>query len=166
MLQDIRTLTFEVKPVLEYDFEDSITFWVCMTSRALERALNEEVAPHGITFQQCQVLGWLAIEGELTQSQLAERMRIEPPTLAGIFDRMERDGWIRRHPSPTDRRKKLIRPTPQVQPVWAKIVTCARRVRARATQGLDAEELRMVKRILETIRENLNADKLVGETVG
>src|SRR5689334_12242213 len=104
-----------------------------MLSRAFERSLNEELKPLGITLRQCQVLGSLALEKELTQAELAERMRIEPPTLVRILDRMERVGWIERHPAPDDRRKKLIRATPRVQPVWDRIMSCVRAVRARAT---------------------------------
>ena len=65
-------------------------------------------------------------------------MRIEPPTLVGILDRMERDGWIRRDGDKT-------RPPPQAdpghaaaKPVWTKIVAVAKRVRARATRGMTA----------------------------
>jgi MarR family transcriptional regulator for hemolysin len=144
--------------VLEYDFEESVTCWVCLTSRALERALNEELEPHGITFPQWQVLGWLAFEGELTQSQLAERMRIEAPTLAGILDRMERDEWISRETDPADRRKKVVRPADRVQPVWAKIVAAARRVRARATRGMSPEEVELLHGLLVRMRDNLNQD--------
>jgi MarR family transcriptional regulator for hemolysin len=142
--------------VLAYDFQESITYWVCMTARALERALNEELAPHGITMQQAGVLGWLALEGDLSPSQLAERLQVEPPTLVGILDRMERDGWVERLPAPDDRRKKLVRPTPRVQPVWAQIATCGRRVRARATRGLSPQELERVKSALALVQKNLS----------
>jgi MarR family transcriptional regulator for hemolysin len=151
--------------VLQYDFEESITYWVWTTAHAFERALNEELAPHGITFRQAQVLGWLALEGEVSQARLAECMRIEAPTLAGILDRMERDGWILRVPSATDRRKKLVRPAPRVEPVWRKIATCGRRVRARATQGLDPAEVRRLMHLLAQIQSNLEAAKQIKEVV-
>ena len=48
---------------LQFDFEDSIGYWVCMTARALEQALNDELIPHGITYRQWQVLCWLALKG-------------------------------------------------------------------------------------------------------
>ncbi len=149
--------------MLEHDFEESIAYGAHMVSRAFERALNRELAPHGITYRQWQVLGWLALEKGLTQSQLAERLRVEPPTLVRILDCMERDGWIERHASPTDRRKKLVRPTERVRPVWEKIRTCALRVRARATQGISAEDLQTARRVLAEVRGNLLADTLVGE---
>ena len=96
--------------MLEYDFENSVGYWICQASQIFQRAFNEELAPQGVTFRQAQVLGCLALEGRLSQTDLAERMRIEPPTLVGILDRMERDGWIRRGGDTTDRRRKLIEP--------------------------------------------------------
>jgi MarR family transcriptional regulator for hemolysin len=147
--------------LLEYDFEESIGYWICMTSRALEQALNEELAPHGITFRQWQVLCWLALDGDLTQAQLADRMRIEAPTLVGILDRMERAAWISRQPSDLDRRKKFITPGSRAQPVWEKVVACARRVRARATEGISEKELAVAKKVMSHIQENLQSRNLV-----
>jgi MarR family transcriptional regulator for hemolysin len=149
--------------VLEHDFEQSIGYWVGMVCRSLERTLNEELAPHGITLRQCQVLGWLALEKELTLSQLAERLRIEPPTLVGILGRMERDGWVERHAEGRDRRKKLIRPTRRVQPVWEQMMACIRRVRARATAGLDSRDVQTARRVLVAIQKNLLTSAPAGE---
>src|SRR5262245_2563881 len=136
-----------------------------MLSRAFERALNEELAPHGITLRQCQVLGWLAIDKELTQAQLADRLRVEPPTLVRILDRMERDGWIERRLTPDDRRKKHIRPTRKVKPVWERVLACIRSVRARATHGIDPAELQTARRVLATMHQNLRAETPVEEPV-
>lgn len=151
--------------MLDYDFENSIAYWVCMTSRAFEQALNEELAPHGITYRQWQVLGWLALEGALSQSQLADHLRIEAPTLVGILDRMERDGWLVRQPDPEDRRKKLIHPTPKVKPVWNQIAVCARKVRSRAAEGLTEEELKTARKILAHMQANLRSEKWIKEPV-
>ena len=88
--------------MLHYDFEDSLGYWVCITSHALRRALNAELTREGISFRQWEVLAWIALEGELSQAQLAERLGIEAPTLVGILDRMERDGWLERVPCVED----------------------------------------------------------------
>jgi MarR family transcriptional regulator for hemolysin len=141
--------------VLEYDFENSVGFWVCQASHSLQRAFNEELAPQGVTFRQAQVLGCLALEGRLSQTDIAERMRIEPPTLVGILDRMERDGWIRRDGDKTDRRRKFVEAMPAARPVWNKIVAAAKRVRARATRGMTASQLVQLKKLLSVVQENL-----------
>src|SRR6476620_1709503 len=142
--------------MLEYDFENSVGFWICQASHALMRAFNEELAPQGVTFRQAQVLGCLALEGRLSQPDLAERMRIEPPTLVGILDRMERDGWIRRGGDKSDRRRKLIEVLPAAKPAWTKIVAAAKRVRARATRGMTATQLTQLKKLLRLVQENLD----------
>jgi MarR family transcriptional regulator for hemolysin len=87
-------------------------------------------------------------------------MMVEPPTLVGILDRMERDGWISRHNCPSDRRKNLIRANKAAEPVWEKIVACAMRVRERAAQGLSDDQLATLRKLLCRINENLKSGDL------
>jgi MarR family transcriptional regulator for hemolysin len=141
--------------MLHYDFESSIGAWLTLTTQTYHRAVSDELAPHGITYRQSMVLGWLALEGELSQTELASKMMVEPPTLVGILDRMERDGWITRHNCPGDRRKKIIRTNPAAEPVWERIVECAQRVRRRAIEGLSERDLATLKKLLHRIQSNL-----------
>jgi MarR family transcriptional regulator for hemolysin len=140
---------------MNYDFEESVGFWLTLTTQAYHRAVSDLLAPHGITYRQSLVLGWLALEGELSQTDLAQRMMIEPPTLVGILDRMERDGWIARHDCPGDRRKNLIRASAAAEPIWEKIVDCATTIRHRATHGLSERQLATLKKLLDKVHQNL-----------
>ena len=141
--------------MLDYDFENSVGFWVITAANDYQKAINDELAPQGITYRQCQVLGFLALEGPLPQHKLAEHMRIEPPTLVGILDRMERDGWICRESDPGDKRRKLIRPETAAKPVWNKVVAAAKRIRKRAARGLSSSEMATLKRLLSCVQQNL-----------
>jgi MarR family transcriptional regulator for hemolysin len=143
------------QPALEYDFEASIGYWIVLSSQAFQKALNDELAPHGITYRQSQVLGWLALEGELSQVELAARMMIEPATLVRVLDRMERDQWISRSTTSADRRRKVIRANAQATVVWGKVAACARRVRAHAAQGLSERQLNQLKKTLKIVLDNL-----------
>jgi len=140
---------------LNYDFAESVGYWLTMTTQAYHRAVSDELLPNGITHRQSMVLGWLALEGELSQTELANKMMVEPPTLVGILDRMERDGWISRHNCPSDRRKNIIRANPAAEPVWGKIVECAMRIRERATHGLSDRQLATLKQLLRRVNQNL-----------
>jgi MarR family transcriptional regulator, transcriptional regulator for hemolysin len=151
--------------VLQYDFEESVGYWLCLTAHAMQKALNEELAPHGVTYRQWQVLAWLALDGALSQAELAERMDIEPATLVSVLARMERDGWVSREDDPLDRRKRLVRPTEQVKPVWEQGIACARRVREQATRGLDPDEVEQLKVLLAKMRGNLQVETLAAEAV-
>jgi DNA-binding MarR family transcriptional regulator len=147
--------------LLQYDFQESVGYWVFSVAHELSQRMNTELAELGITFRQWEVLCWLSFFGELSQSQLAEGMLVEAPTLAGIIDRMERDGWIERIADPTDGRKKLIRPTDQVEPAWEQMVQRAHRVRDEATRGIPKEDLQVLKRTLDRIRRNLAGDEQI-----
>jgi len=104
------------------------------------------------------------IEKKLTQAELAAQMSIEPPTLVGILDRMERDGWITRQDCEIDRRRKIVRVAPPVEPIWEDVVACAKRIRARAIKGLDADKTQQLKKLLGVVLENLAGDILSKKT--
>jgi MarR family transcriptional regulator for hemolysin len=144
--------------MLDYDFEESVGYWVTVTSRAMRRAIDLELAKENITFRQFEVLAWIALEGEQSQVELAERLGIEAPTLAGVLTRMERDGWLERYGCPDDRRRKRIRATPKAEAVWARMAECCRRVRAKATAGISPEELETFKRICQQLRANVEPE--------
>jgi MarR family transcriptional regulator for hemolysin len=141
--------------VLQFDFDDSLGYWVCSASHALRRALNTELAKEGITYRQWEVLARIALQGELSQTELADFLGIEAPTLVGILDRMERDGWLDRYSCPNDRRKKRIRATDKAEAVWARMVDCAHRVRVLAREGLSQEDLDQLRSICARISANL-----------
>lgn len=138
-----------------YDFEASIGYWITMTSHFYEQRLNEELAPYGITFRQFQVLAWLFYTGDLSQAELSQRLMIEPPTLSGILDRMQREGWIQRRPSDTDRRRKVVRLQPSARAVWEKVVVCLTGMRDRATENMSGRDVETLKRLLSKVQENL-----------
>lgn len=138
-----------------YDFNASIGYWITITSHAYQQTIDAELRPYGITFRQFQVMGWLMYEGRLTQADLAKRMMIEPPTLAGILTRMEAIGWIDRVACSSDRRRKYIEVGPDSQIVWEKVVACLHKVRDDATQGMTPEEIDQLVSLLSRVLENL-----------
>jgi MarR family transcriptional regulator for hemolysin len=152
-----------MKGLLEHDFRSDVGYWVHVTAHRFERAMNAELAAEGITYRQCQVLAWLALEGEQSQVELARCANVEPPTIVRVLDCMERDGLIKRLPSPGDRRRKLIRPTRKAVPVWKRIVACANRVRGKAQRGLTKAEEKTLRRLLRVVHDNLADDEPAAE---
>ncbi len=144
--------------MLEYDFQSSPNYWIGLTAHQIEKTLNSELAPHGITIRQVQVLACLALRRECSQTELADDLRIEQSTLVRVLDSMEKKELIRRHPAPDDRRKKIIRAGDGVQPIWETIVERGEGVRNQAVKGISREELKALKNVLEKIRRNLGCD--------
>lgn len=146
--------------MLEHDFRSSVGYWVHITAHRFECAMNAELADEGITYRQCQVLAWLALEGELSQVDLARYMNVRPATIVKVLDRMERDGLITRRACSDDRRRHSIKPTKQAIPVWKRIVKCADKVRKAAEQSLSAQEAVQLRSLLARVHDGLASESL------
>ena len=142
--------------MLQYDFDQSVGYWVTMATQSIRRVLSQRLVEQQVTLRQWEVLVWLARDPELSQSQLAECMGIEPPTLAGVVNRMERDGWIDKTNCEDDRRRCKLHPTAQAEAIWNRSVTLAHEVRAQAVAGISSEDLETLRRVCDTIRCNLS----------
>ena len=101
----------------------------------------------------------MAAFGELRAIlQIAEMLRIEPSGVVRLLDRMERAGWITRESDPADRRRKIVRPTEKVGPVWQTIKSHGMRARERGLRGLTPEQIETTRDVLRRIRQNLMGD--------
>ncbi len=137
------------------DLRESIGRCIAIAAHAYEQAVNRELAQQGITWRQCQVLRIIADEGEMAQVDLAHRLCMDPATLVGVLDRMERDELIVRRDCRQDRRRKIVAPQPKAQAVWSQILQETEKVRARASRGLTDEQLNTMRTLLKSIQGNL-----------
>lgn len=148
--------------MLQYDFDKSVGYWLMLTTqsirRVLETRLNALNIQPKITLRQFECLAWLASDPNMSQNELALAMGIEPPTLAGVVNRMERDGWIEKTNCTDDRRRCRLKPTAQAENRWSEIVAVAHAVRAQAIHGVTDQELQTLRSICDRIRENLAQD--------
>lgn len=78
-----------------------------LISRSLFNALlraADQWAQLEVTLPQLKVLLLLGLHGSSPVSTLAQQMRVSPPNVTGILDRLEAHGWVRRTSDPQDRR--------------------------------------------------------------
>lgn len=64
----------------------------------------------GMNPTDLESLELLARHGPMTAGQLAERAGLTTGAVTGLIDRLERRGYARREPHPTDRRSVIVRP--------------------------------------------------------
>jgi DNA-binding MarR family transcriptional regulator len=79
------------------------------------RLTKEQAARYGLTGPQLTVVKMLDELGDLSLSELSERIRAQNSTVTGIVDRMEREGLVDRKRSSEDRRVVHIRLTDKGQ---------------------------------------------------
>ena len=62
----------------------------------------------GFTAIEEKALDLLDRSGPLTAGELARRSGLAPASVTGLIDRLERKGFVRRIPNPSDRRSVLV----------------------------------------------------------
>lgn len=100
--------------------------------------------------------------GELTPSQLADRLDLTSGAVTALVDRLERLGWVRREPHPTDRRSLVIRtatpPSAAALQLYGPVAKEIRRAAGRATADERAAAVRFLEEAAAAAREH--ADRL------
>jgi DNA-binding MarR family transcriptional regulator len=138
--------------------EEPIPLLLSDVTRLFWRALEEGLRADGLDLTAGEARALLHVsrcEG-LRQSVLAERMRVEPMTLVGFLDRLERHGYVERVADPQDRRAKQVRMAPAAGDVVARTMAVAQRVKAEVTRGLSDPELDQLRGMLQRMRDNLD----------
>ena len=125
-------------------------------ARLLRTTYDRRIKELGLTRSQWWVLTHLFRNDGITQSELAEWLEIERPTLGRLLDRLEDNGWVRREADSQDRRAKRVFLTDEVRPAMHSMRKIAAAVRTDALLGLDADEQEAFVDTLLTIKANLS----------
>jgi MarR family transcriptional regulator, transcriptional regulator for hemolysin len=137
----------------------SSVFMVVDLARLIRRTFEARVAEAGleITPGEARTLLYLSRWPEARQTELADRMRVEPMTLTGYLDRLEARGLVERRPDPTDRRAKRLVVTGRARVLTDDVRCLAAAVRHQALAGLSEAEAQAMQRGLARMYANLAA---------
>lgn len=133
-----------------------------MTHRMLEPILARE----GITMATFELLSAIdAANGEATQTELATRLGIKPPSLSESIRQALERGYVEQRVPPKDRRARIVRLTKRGR---KRLRTCLEAMEAAeqiALTGLSEEERLQLGRLLNRVAVNLAArSALIGSS--
>ncbi len=114
------------------------------------------LAPYGITPQQYQVLRALADKPGLCHGELAGALGLDKPTATRMLQALERKGWVEVLPHPCHGRKLRLELTPEGQGLVERLLTFRKTIREGLEQGLDSEERKAVRALLQKLKHNLD----------
>lgn len=138
------------------------------------RRITKELARRAdLTGPQLTVVKLLEQIGDISLSELSDKIRAQNSTVTGIIDRMEREELVVRERSKEDRRVVFIRLTPKGQKLAREIPVEPMEVFRTALESLSAQEMRDLMRIMtkvsrkvkQLVRHNVQSDGDEGETV-
>jgi len=143
--------------MLRENLQRNFGFILHDVARLLRVTYDRRVRELGLTRSQWWVLTHLYRKDGLTQSELAELLELEKPSLCRLLDRLEANGWLRRQADSRDRRAKRIYLTEQVEEPMQVMREIAAGVREDALSGLSAADQDRFVDTLLTIKSNLMA---------
>jgi DNA-binding MarR family transcriptional regulator len=142
---------------IDWDPGDNPAYLLGRAARLFSRRADDRLRALGFGAAHVPVLRALSDGGQLSQTELAGRARIEQPTMAQMLARMERDGIVRRDRNPDDGRSALFSLTPRA---LAK-VAAARGVLIRGSDellaGFSAADTARLTALLQRAIANLEA---------
>ena len=144
-----------MRPMLREDLSRNFGFLLNDVARLMRTAYDRRIRKLGLTRAQWWVLTHLYRSNGVTQTELAETLEIEKPTLGRLLDRLEAKGWVRREHDASDRRVWRVHLTEEVEPALRMMRKIAAELRRDALTGISAAERERFVDTLLAIKENL-----------
>lgn len=127
-----------------------------MLSRLWRRTIDQKMAAAGLGDISWSPLIHLAESGDgVSQKELASLVGIDGSSLVRLLDMLESRGHIERHPSPNDRRVKLVMLTPAGREAVGVIRSHLNSIEQEMLLDLDDEQLAAMLEVFELIQARL-----------
>ncbi len=107
-----------------------------------------------------ETLGKLGSEDGMKLTELGRCAGLEPSTMTGLIDRMERDGLVCRADDPHDRRAQKVHLTPKGIAVREPVFQAVDNMLREAFAGIEAADMKAAKTVLQRILINTNKGNL------
>lgn len=124
------------------------------TSRSWRQALDRRLKFLGVSQASWMTIAVAAKSpAPLSQSELADRLAVEPATMVAMIDRLVKAGLVVRDPSATDRRIKRVILTPAGSVLYDKLRAEAAAFRAELLAKVDEKKLLAATLLLESLQQ-------------
>jgi len=113
--------------------------------------VSKELQRGNVSFPQYFLLGFLALKGELTMTEISKKMGHTTAAATGLVDRLEKLGHVQRCHATNDRRKILVKITQSGERIVEEVHDDMVENLLKMMECLDADEQRTWVKIYEKI---------------
>lgn len=126
--------------------------------KQITEAFGRRLKDSGVTRLQWIAMYYIDRDSGIAQKDLAERIQVTESSIGRLIDRMERDGFVRRERSNTDRRVILLQLTDKGNRVFQELLPLGVQFNNTLTEGISDEDLIIYERVLHRMLTNINTD--------
>jgi MarR family transcriptional regulator, organic hydroperoxide resistance regulator len=135
-----------------------VSFEIARTAKLHRGRAEELLAEIGLHVGQEMLLNVLWSEGELTQTELAKHLEIQPATLTVALRRLEKTGLIVRSRDPNDQRVSRVQPSFKSAELQDGVIDRWSKLEQETVANLTIEEQAELARLLNKVSDGLSAD--------
>lgn len=143
--------------------DDRLAHLIRDVARAQQRALQQRLAAHGVSFGHWTFLRVLWIRDGLTQKELSDLAGVMEPTTFSAVKAMEDMGLIERRQLAGNRKNMHVFLTPAGRALQKKLVPLAEEVNHISVRGLPDRTVTLLRQSLLAVIENLAAEEAAQE---
>jgi DNA-binding MarR family transcriptional regulator len=133
-----------------------LPYLINRVARVMLRGVDDKFQQRGLTVFKWRILAVLSDRGTCRFGELAELTSIEPATLYRFVGALSKEGLIRRRRSTSDARAIRIGLTERGEAVFTGTLPWASDVENQMIQGLSADDIEQLKRMLSVMYANVN----------
>lgn len=142
--------------------EERIARLVRLAARAFNRSLQMRLSTEGVTFGQWIFLRILWTHDGLSQRELSDKAHLTEPTAHTALLRMEELGFITRRNVGSNKRRQHAFLTEKGWALRDRLEPMAVETNELAVDGLDEDEVRVLRKALSVMIRNLEQDEKQG----
>jgi len=129
---------------------------IMMSYEVLARYLEVQLKHHEVSLIRFNIMSTLFKNGgEMTPSEIAESVFREKNSVTAVINTMERQGVVRREPSPDDRRSVKVVITEKGWQEANRLNPIAQELSREALSCMDKEQVENLVSMMRTLRESL-----------
>lgn len=145
--------------------DSSFAYLMQDVTRHMRTHFDRRATRFGLTRAQWRALKTIWRNEGLSQTELADRIDMEPIPVGRVVDRLQKAGYVERRADPVDRRRWCLHLTPKAQAVIAEMEVIASGLRDEVLQGIQRADFDTLLRVLAQLKQNLVAlDGATGQT--
>lgn len=132
---------------------DSLMRSINRTHRCSKRYYNEKLNADGITGNQQIYIFQICRHPGISQEQLSQRIAVNKSNVTRQLCALEQNGFIRRQPSPEDKRVLQVFPTERAEALYPKVLDIMRLWNSLLLEDFSEDEKSLLLSMMQRVQE-------------
>lgn len=127
-----------------------------LISDGIKSRFDASLKEHDLTCSQLRILGYLNKNGgSITQKQLEEFLGVSHPTVVGLINRLEKNGFVRTHFDKNNKRHKIVCEDEKAVTLSIQMENQRSQIEKLLLTGLAPDEISELERMLNIVYNNV-----------